>query len=363
MAKKILGIDIGYDQLKLALCQGRRVLKTAVASMPENLLREGQVTSPEAMSELIRRTMKENKIHANLAALVLPNEAVYVKNVEMPEMTIDQLVYNLPFEFNDYITGEVREYVFDYAVLASEEKKEDVDSMSSLEDKEGFEDKEEIPTMELLAVSTKRELLENAQFYLRKAGLKLKIAAPAVCSFISLIRARRDTLYQKAEEFCVLDMGYSSFRMYMFRGDRHVVTRILDIGLANLNNVLADIFGVDVHLAHTYLMSNYENCQYHEECMTSYENIAVELMRALNFYRFSNPDSTLSDMWLCGGGAVIKPLRDTIVDMLDIELHRAEELVPEGNNVEECYSFVQAIGITLQESGKSGNTRRPGGRK
>ena len=108
MAKKILGIDIGYDQLKLALCQGRRVLKTAVASMPENLLREGQVTSPEAMSELIRRTMKENKIHANLAALVLPNEAVYVKNVEMPEMTIDQLVYNLPFEFNDYITGEVR---------------------------------------------------------------------------------------------------------------------------------------------------------------------------------------------------------------------------------------------------------------
>ena len=126
---------------------------------------------------------------------------------------------------------------------------------------------------------------------------------------------------------------------------------------------LADIFGVDVHLAHTYLMSNYENCQYHEECMTSYENIAVELMRALNFYRFSNPDSTLSDMWLCGGGAVIKPLRDTIVDMLDIELHRAEELVPEGNNVEECYSFVQAIGITRQESGKSGNSRRPGGRK
>jgi len=362
MAKKILGIDIGYDQLKLALCQGRRVLRTAVVPMPENLLREGLVTSPEAMSELIRRSMKENKIHANLAALVLPNEAVFVKNVEMPEMTIDQLVYNLPFEFNDYITGEVRDYVFDYAVLTPEEEKESIEAVPSSEE-DGFEDVEKIPTMELLAVSTRREILENAQFFLRKAGLKLKIAAPPVCSFISLIRARSESLFRTAEEFCILDMGYSSFRMYMFRKDRHVVTRILDIGLSNLNNVLADIFGVDVHLAHTYLMSNYENCQYREECMSSYENIAVELMRALNFYRFSNPDSALSDMWLCGGGAVIKPLRDTIADMLDIGLHRAEELIPEGNTVEECYSFVQAIGITLQENAKSGKTRKPGGRK
>ena len=360
MAKKILGIDIGYDQLKLALCQGRRVLKTAAATMPENLLREGQVTSPEAMSELLRRTMKENKIHANLAALVIPNEAVYVKNVEMPEMTIDQLVYNLPFEFNDYITGEVRDYIFDYAVLPPEEDKEKSGDPLSQQEEDGADEIEAAPTMELLAVSTRRELIENAQFFLRKAGLKLKIAAPALCSFISLIRAQSESLYRVADEFCILDMGYSSFRMYMFRKDRHVATRILDVGLSNLNNVLADLFGVDIHIAHTYLMSNYENCQYRDECMTSYENIAVELMRALNFYRFSNPDSSLSDMWLCGGGAVIKPLRDTIVDMLDIELHRTEELVPSGSNIEECYSYLQAIGVTFQESSKSGN--KPGRR-
>ena len=36
-------------------------------------------------------------------------------------MTVDQLVYNLPFEFNDYITGERKEYVFDYAVVSDPE--------------------------------------------------------------------------------------------------------------------------------------------------------------------------------------------------------------------------------------------------
>jgi type IV pilus assembly protein PilM len=103
-----------------------------------------------------------------------------------------------------------------------------------------------------------------------------------------------------------------------------------------------------VHLAHTYLMSNFENCLEREECTTAYENIAVELMRALNFYRFSNPDSDLSDLWLCGGGAVIRPLTDMIGEMLDINLHPASELVPGGAGIEECNSYAQAIGITMQ---------------
>ena len=70
-------------------------------------------------------------------------------------------------------------------------------------------------------------------------------------------------------------------------------------------------------------------------------------MRALNFYRFSNPDSSLGDLWLCGGGAVIKPLADEIGDMLDLQLHPATELVPGGDGIESCNSFVQAIGIAM----------------
>ena len=59
MAKTILGVDIGHDQLKLALVKSGRVLKTASAPMPENLLREGRITSRESMADLLRSTMKE----------------------------------------------------------------------------------------------------------------------------------------------------------------------------------------------------------------------------------------------------------------------------------------------------------------
>ena len=339
MAKTILGVDIGHDQLKLALVRGKQVLKTASAPMPENLLRQGQVTSREAMAELVKNTMKAGGLRANRAAIVLPNDVVFVKNVDMPQMSVEQLEYNLPFEFNDYITGELKDYVFDYAMLSAPNAKP-----TGSEEGEG---ESGVPTMELMAVGTLRSVLEDDKELLRKAGVKLVLTAPAISAYISLIRAQKEKLSQVAEEYCILDLGYEAIRMYMFRGDRHVATRLLEMGMSNLDNVLADVYGVDVHLAHTYLMSNYENCHSREECVNAYSNIAVELMRALNFYRFSNPDSSLEHMWLCGGGAVIEAMRDTLSEMLNIELHRAEELIPGGEKLTECNTYAQAIGIAM----------------
>lgn len=342
--KTILGIDIGYDQLKMALVDNGVVAAAVSAAMPENLLRDGEITSIDTMSDLIRQTMKENNIKANYAALVLPNESVYVKNVSVPMMTTDQLAYNLPFEFNDYITGEVQDYIFDYAVLPSEPKEEEAPAA----DADPFlQDEEPVETLELMAVGAPRAVIENAQSMLRKAGLRMIKAAPALCTYISLIRRQRESLMQENDEFGILDLGFNSIRMYMYKEDRHVATRVLEIGLQSLDSVIADIYGVEVHLAHTYLMANFEKCLEREECLTQYENIAVELMRAMNFYRFSNPDSTLTDMWLCGGGAVIRPLTDAIGEMLDMRLHTAGELVPDGDDIPECNSFVQAIGITM----------------
>ena len=95
---KILGIDIGYDSVKLALVSGKQVKKTAIASMPKRLMREGRLASPEAMGELLAQTMKKNGIHCSSAAVAFSNEAVFVRNVTMPVMAVEQLSLNLPYE-------------------------------------------------------------------------------------------------------------------------------------------------------------------------------------------------------------------------------------------------------------------------
>ncbi|MBQ4381255.1 MAG: pilus assembly protein PilM [Oscillospiraceae bacterium] len=331
MAKTVLGVDVGHDSLKLALCKGDRVKKAVTVPMPKNLVKEGRVVSTETMGELIKTTMREHGIRAGRAAYVLPNDVIYVRNCTMPKMTEEQLLYNIPYEFNDYITDELKNYVFDYAMLSSEaELKND-----------------ELTNMELMAVAVQSSVLDDTREILRKAGLKMVMAGPAVSAFVNIIRNHEKKTGEVDREYCMLDLGYNSIRMYMFKGQRHMVTRILEIGLSTLDQAIADAFNVDIHLAHTYLTTDYDGCQRRDFCMNSYNNIAVELMRALNFYRFSNGDSNLEDIWLCGGGAVIEPLRTAIKDTLDMNVHSAEELI-DTTQVDDGYYYIQAAGITMQ---------------
>ena len=353
MAKTILGIDIGYDNLKLALVNGRQVLRTASFPMPKNLVRDGNIVSDESMGELLRTSIKESGMKTKFAACVLSDENVFVKNVVMPQMTADQLTYNLPFEFRDYISGEIRDYVFDYAMQPLPDHAENNADSSNYNNKPEGESEDTAgstdaaPPMALMAVSAPRAYMDETRQIMRKAGMRLTKAAPAVCAFIQLIRANDPQAETSDEEYCIIDLGYNAIRMHMFRGDRYNVTRALDIGLSVLDEALADYFSVDIHLAHTYLMTNFENCLFSGVCEDAYQRIAMELMRVLNFYRYSNPDSALHSVMLCGGGSVIEPLREAIGNMLDLDILPAGSLVPGGDDIEDCDSFVQAIGIAM----------------
>lgn len=118
MAKSILGIDIGTNRLKLAVLNNGHVKKTVSVPVPENLYREGRITSPDTMAGLLRETLDKNRIRVQDAAVVLSDDPLYLRVLNMPPMSEEQLTYNLPYEFNDYITGELKDYVFDYAVLS-----------------------------------------------------------------------------------------------------------------------------------------------------------------------------------------------------------------------------------------------------
>ena len=338
MAKTILGIDIGEDTLKLALMKGGRLKKYVTADMPDMLVKEGRVVSTEAMGELLRSVMQQNSIRCREAAVLLSGESVFMRSVSMPRMTAEQLEYNLPYEFRDYITDDLKNYVFDYAMLSTPEE-------LAADPADGGS------TMELLAVAAPIALLDDMREIVRKAGMKLAIAAPAACAWANILRR-----YEKAHaseaygEYCIVDLGYTNIRMHMFRGDRYVTTRELDSGISSIIQVVAEAYNVDEHLARTYLLTNHEDCQTNEFCVNAYNNISVGLMRAINFYQFSNPESRLADIWLCGGGAEIAALRNSLQEMVSLNIHPVEGLV-EANSGKgspaAAPSVMPAIGITL----------------
>lgn len=364
MAKSCLGIDIGKDQLKLVLMKGETIQKAVSVQMPEGLLKEGRIVSVETTGELIRKTMKENKIRCKEAAVVVSSGVCFLRNVTMPEMTADQLVYNLPYEFRDYITDELKKYVFDYSWGSVEElpkakkpKKQPKKKKGEEKPDEKAEDSEERRgEMELLAAAAPLEAIDDLRLMARKAGLKLTFAAPEVSACENLLHYKLKEESDKDKEYGILDLGSTSSRLLIFKGDRHQVTRIIERGMELVEELLADSLHIDIHLAHTWLLTNHEDCVNSEICQDAFSQISVELMRALNFYQFSNPDSRLEDIYICGGGASIESMRESLKENLDVTIHDASELMDGlgGGRVSEVPSlWMLAAGTALGRTAKA----------
>ena len=352
MAKSCLGIDIGKDQMKLVLMKGENIVKTASVQMPEGLLKDGRIVSVETTGELIRKTMKENKIRCKEAAVVVSSGICFLRNVTMPEMTAEQLVYNLPYEFRDYITDELKKYVFDYSWGSGEEMpkgKKLKKASKKKEEKPEEEENQKRNEMELLAAAAPLEVMEDLRLMTRKAGLKLTFAAPEVSACENLLHYKLRNEQDKDKEYGILDLGSTSSRLFIFKGDRHQVTRVIERGMEQVEELLADNFHIDIHLAHTWLLANHEDCIHSEVCQDAFSQISVELMRALNFYQFSNPDSRLEDIYICGGGASIATMRQSLEENLDVKIHEAGELLERmnGSGDEASSLWMLAAGTAL----------------
>ena len=354
MAKSCLGIDIGKDQMKLVLMKGENIVKTASVQMPEGLLKDGRIVSVETTGELIRKTMKENKIRCKEAAVVVSSGICFLRNVTMPEMTAEQLVYNLPYEFRDYITDELKKYVFDYSWGSGEEmpkgkKLKKASKKKKKEEKPEEEENQKRNEMELLAAAAPLEVMEDLRLMTRKAGLKLTFAAPEVSACENLLHYKLRNEQDKNKEYGILDLGSTSSRLFIFKGDRHQVTRVIERGMEQVEELLADNFHIDIHLAHTWLLANHEDCIHSEVCQDAFSQISVELMRALNFYQFSNPESRLEDIYICGGGASIATMRQSLEENLDVKIHEAGELLERmnGSGDEASSLWMLAAGTAL----------------
>lgn len=358
MAKSCLGIDIGKDQMKLVLMKGENIVKTASVQMPEGLLKDGRIVSVETTGELIRKTMKENKIRCKEAAVVVSSGICFLRNVTMPEMTAEQLVYNLPYEFRDYITDELKKYVFDYSWGSGEEMpkgKKLKKASKKKEEKPEEEENQKRNEVELLAAAAPLEVMEDLRLMTRKAGLKLTFAAPEVSACENLLHYKLRNEQDKDKEYGILDLGSTSSRLFIFKGDRHQVTRVIERGMEQVEELLADNFHIDIHLAHTWLLANHEDCIHSEVCQDAFSQISVELMRALNFYQFSNPESRLEDIYICGGGASIATMRQSLEENLDVKIHEAGELLERmnGSGDEASSLWMLAAGTALGRTARA----------
>ncbi len=324
--EKIVGIDIGESSVKLAYFAGGEMKKAVTAELPDNMVSGAKILSMDAMADFLRRTARENAIPLTNAALVLPSTEVFTRDLVMPAMTEQQLRYNLPYEFRDYLTEEKSRYFFDYSMRGISR------------DEDGY------PTeMSLFACATLKETVERYRAMLHRAGFKLQVLTPSECAYSGLLRAYYRRTGAQEKDMCVVNLGHSATFLYIYRGEQFDSRREIDLGIGQLECLVADHCGVDVHVARGYVQSDFGGVLTADYARELYGRIAVEIMKAVNFFNYNNRERELTELCLCGGGSAIEPLRQAIETTTGMHLLPAGDLLGK-SDTDAPWMYLRAAG-------------------
>lgn len=330
MAKHMIGIDIGSDRIKLASVSGGTLKFCTSEKLPDNLVRNGSIVSWDAMADEIRKLMKQSGVKERTAAIAIPTDEVYIRQTSLPLMSLQQLKVNLPYEFHDYITEDMDKYIYDYSV-------------------DGMDDK----NMNLTAVAASKELIRNYVDMFKRARLNLKIISPAAMSIGAVIGnfERNHNVERGTKDYALLDLGNANVKVNFFTHGRYEVTRVMDVGIGHLSEVLAGVRGNDPHIAQMELEQGKVDAGEIPELAEAYEDIAVRIMRVLNFYSFNNPENNIDVLYYYGGGANLPQLLDTIHRTIQMPMEKAAALLPGSLRTRDGAGILslQAIGITMVE--------------
>ncbi len=325
MAQKMIGIEFGSNTLKLALCQGSVVKKMAVKRMPEDLVREGRVTSPAAMTAFLKTMMKEEGFRPGPCALVLPPQVVIAHHVTMPVMSEKELLLNLPFEFRDYIGKDGAKYDYDYSVISVADN-----------------------VMNLYAAAVRKEVTEEYYQIFKKAGLTLKTAMPAEMAWSNLINETPSA----PKKLAIVDIGHNSTRVNIFANGDFVMGKDIEMAGAMFDETIAADQQVDAYVARTRKEANMNKVLSSESVSDAYAALAIEVMKTVNFFNYTDAPDTgrLEHLYYCGGSSVIEPLRVALLKSTGLTLHHVYRLVNMGETVsDQALYCALAAGAAIQK--------------
>jgi len=302
MSKKMLGIEIGAESLKLALVKNGKIVKMAVAKLPDHMVADGRVTAPATLSKFIKATMRRSRMRCKECAFVLHPKMVVSQKVTLPQMNAAELQLNLPFEFKDYVGRNTDDYTFDYIVT-------------------GIHDN----VMELYAAAVKTQYVEEYYDIFKRAGLTLKMAMPAEMAWLNVIRKAK----RCPDSLCIVDIGHERTRINIYRDRQFVMGKDIDCAGQAFDEAIAQDQEIDSFVARSRKEADYNHIQTIEALKQPYGEVAVEIMKIMTFYSYSGgmEQEPVKDMFLCGGSANIEMLRNAIVKATDMTPHHITKLL------------------------------------
>jgi len=304
----LFGLDISSSSAKLLEIADAgngvyRVERYAIEPLPRDAVVDGNINNLEAVADSVKRAHKRLATRTKHVAMAVPTGAVITKKIIVQSsLREDELEVQVETEANQYIPFALEEVNLDFQVIGP--------SPSSPEEQE------------VLIAATRKEKVEDRVAVAESAGLKplvMDVESYAQQSALSMV-VRQLPKDGRDRNVAVVDIGANVMNVSVLRNDQSVYTREQAFGGNQLTQDIVSRYGMSAEEAEAAKRSNSLPDDFESEVLRPFmENLAIEVQRALQFFFTSTQFSSVDNILLAGGSAVIPGLEEVVSTRTQVE--------------------------------------------
>lgn len=291
---KLIGLDVGNNTIKVAsLAKNADTYSleaiAQIASPPKGISSDA-VLDLQTLSQTIKQLIASSRIKTNTVALALPENAVFTKVIEMPQLSQTELSAALKFEMEQYIPLPIDKVKTDWQILGTSEEGQN-------------------KTMSVMLIAAPILLLDKYQKIMDMANL----TAESIESEIISVHRALLPLISGAVSNMIVHMGATSTTIAIVRGGIIKMVFTINQGGDALTRSISIELGFDMQQAENYkrtygFSQNQMDGKIGKVLATPVASIVADIKKTMLSYREKYNNENIKQIILSGGSAVLPGL-------------------------------------------------------
>jgi type IV pilus assembly protein PilM len=328
--QKQISLDIGGSSLiaiEVAGSSDRLKLKGCWEwPLSEGLVVDGEIVDGDLFARELRAFAHHNGLRNRVVMVSVSNQKVIVRNVDMPDMTEEELRGAIEFQAQDYIPIPVEDAVMDFQIVG---KNTGADGATR---------------QEVLLVAAQSTMINTLHGAIKQAGLKVMgIDVSSMALVRALVPAQSFNAVDNAG-VCrgIMDIGSSVSTLVIAVDGVVKFTRVINYSSDRFAQVLGQQRSIPLSDAHVLCQriglmgpvsadTSLYSAQVVEDTQRRLGDAATELSeeirRSLHYYQGQEKAVALTELILSGKGALVRNLDSYLSDALNIPVRVGNPLL------------------------------------
>lgn len=356
--ENIIGLDIGGDSIKIVELKktgsSYQITKFALIPTPKDVVEGDQIKDPLALKNTLRQAIDSLGINNSKVATALSGQNVFIRHITLPHMSNKEIAEAVKFEADSQLPIPSNDAIVDFIKVA------DV-----LEDGQ--------KKQEVMLVAARKNVVDEYASIFKDVGLELSVmdVEPLALQRMASQLAKINT---SDGAYVIVNIGFSTTNISIYEKNILRFTRSLPLGGLKLTQALMHFYSTSFEEAESTkkLIDLSGDTNEHgltillqqkaEVIYPIVENIINEIKRSIEFYQAKHRDVKLNNIYLVGGGGLLKGLDKAIENDLLTKvtvLNPVENISKSpdlGNREKEINdtgaAFAVAVGLALSEVNK-----------